>query len=169
MTDEKQWLVRKRRGGLESSIKVLGPFWSAQIREMVLNSALELEDEVCVENGYWIGLHEREEIKSMLGVDPVARTPKTTDQENTQPDIEATDEITMAGNSPTHVPTIRADDIQIRERGFQRLTAPVVPKMKVVNPQFLGVEKSRYWGILLVLFTLTAIVGILWLIRVLDI
>lgn len=163
---EMQWLLRKRRGGLESSIKILGPFWSAQVKEMILNGALELEDEICPENGYWIALHEREEVKGALGVDPVARGPKAvapSDHEATQPDLEQTDEITLAEGGSKEAPKPAP-----RPANYQRLSAPVIPKARAANPRFLGVEKGRYWGVLLVLITGAAAFGIVWLLRVLE-
>jgi hypothetical protein len=97
-----QWLVRKA-GGLNGSqpqeaaedgaglttLVVLGPYLTDQVRLMVQQGMLEADDELCPENGYWFTLHESGELKKFLGIDYVARR-MGPDDEATQPDIEVT-------------------------------------------------------------------------------
>ena len=61
-----QWLIRT------SDNCLAGPFRKDQVCQMIEEGKLSLEDEVCPANGYWVYLHEGEEIYQLLGV----RVPK---------------------------------------------------------------------------------------------
>ncbi|MBI2711397.1 MAG: hypothetical protein HYX41_00850 [Bdellovibrio sp.] len=57
-----QWLIRTADNWLA------GPYLKDQVRKMVLEGKLTLQDEICPANGYWIFLHEYSEVQSALGV-----------------------------------------------------------------------------------------------------
>jgi acyl-CoA synthetase (NDP forming) len=58
-----QWLVRTAKNQLA------GPFSREQVRVLIKEGRLSLQDEVCQASGYWIYLHEREEVSAALGAD----------------------------------------------------------------------------------------------------
>jgi len=60
-----QWLVRTAENF------VAGPYTRDQIRQLMRESQLGLQDEVCQANGYWIYLHEKEEVVRHLGADTI--------------------------------------------------------------------------------------------------
>jgi len=47
---------------------IAGPYPKEQIRTMITEGQLTLQDEVCAANSYWVYVHEREEIHQLLGV-----------------------------------------------------------------------------------------------------
>lgn len=58
-----QWLVRT------SENWVTGPYLKEELCLMIQEGKLVLQDEVCPANGYWIFLHERDEVQKFLGVE----------------------------------------------------------------------------------------------------
>jgi hypothetical protein len=86
-----QWLVRTALNW------VAGPYSKEQVRQMILERKLTLQDEVCPANGYWIFLHERDEVKAQLGVDvprplgepgeDVTETQTALPEDSTDPDL----------------------------------------------------------------------------------
>ncbi|MBI3544546.1 MAG: hypothetical protein HY075_14840 [Deltaproteobacteria bacterium] len=97
--DQIQWLVRKNatfpgadraQGVLVTGVSVMGPFLTDQVRSMVQQGMLEVDDELCPENSYWFGMNETSEVKRFLGLDNVVVARATTDEESTQPDLETT-------------------------------------------------------------------------------
>jgi len=58
-----QWLIRTAQNW------IAGPYTKDQVRKMVLEGQLTLQDEVCSGNGYWVYLHERDEVLKQLGVE----------------------------------------------------------------------------------------------------
>ncbi len=57
-----QWLIRT------TANQLAGPYSQEQVRQIVLSGQLIELDEICQENGYWLYLHEREEVLKQLGV-----------------------------------------------------------------------------------------------------
>jgi hypothetical protein len=72
-----EWLVRT------SNNQITGPYSREQIREMILQAKLKLEDEICGGNQYWIFLHENQEVKNQLGIE-IPNALYTNRQEGTQ-------------------------------------------------------------------------------------
>jgi hypothetical protein len=58
-----QWLIRTAKNW------ITGPYSKEQVCKKIQEGSLELQDEVCPSNGYWILLHERKEIFDQLGVE----------------------------------------------------------------------------------------------------
>jgi hypothetical protein len=71
-----QWLIRT------SQNLVAGPYTREQVCQLIRDGQLGLQDEFCAANGYWIYVHEREEVKRVLGVDVPRGAP--TDDEITE-------------------------------------------------------------------------------------
>lgn len=96
-----QWLIRT------SNNWIAGPYSAQQICQMVLEQKLTLQDEVCTGNGYWIFIHERDEIKKALGID-VPKAPRKAGEDFTETqkelvDDEVTDpDITSVRNELAH-------------------------------------------------------------------
>ncbi|MGK5083064.1 hypothetical protein WDW37_07135 [Bdellovibrionota bacterium FG-1] len=57
-----QWLIRTASGF------VAGPYPRPQIIELIQSGKLGLQDEVCCANGYWVSLHEYQEVERQLGI-----------------------------------------------------------------------------------------------------
>lgn len=86
-----QWLVRT------ASNWIAGPYSKEQVRQMILERKLSHQDEVCNANGYWIFLHEREEILAQLGIEvpralgepgeDVTETQTAVSEDRTDPDL----------------------------------------------------------------------------------
>jgi hypothetical protein len=57
-----EWLVREK-GRL-----IRGPFPAEKLRKMIVDGNLVAQSEICVANGYWVGLHETEEVERLLGI-----------------------------------------------------------------------------------------------------
>jgi hypothetical protein len=72
-----QWMIRTAENW------IAGPYLREQVCKMILERKLALEDEVCSANGYWIYLHEREEILRHLGVE-VPQAPHEAGEEITE-------------------------------------------------------------------------------------
>ena len=71
------WLIRTVRN------VIAGPYESDQVRQLIREGRLDLEDEICPASGYWISLHEREEIRSQLGIE-VPKSNDSSDEEITE-------------------------------------------------------------------------------------
>ncbi len=74
---------------------IAGPYLKDQVCEMILERKLTSQDEVCEANGYWISIHEREEIKTHLGIDvprePLAEGEEITETQSSYQEEEGTD------------------------------------------------------------------------------
>ncbi len=83
-----QWLVRT------SDNLIAGPYTRDQVRKLITDGRLNPQDEICSANGYWVFLHEREEIAHQLGVE-LARMPVDSSEEITETQTETnTDDVT---------------------------------------------------------------------------
>lgn len=77
------WLIRTADNW------IAGPYTKDQVRTMVLEAKLTLEDEVCPSNGYWFYLSEPEHVRQFLGVEvPKVRVRAQLDDEITEPSVE---------------------------------------------------------------------------------
>jgi hypothetical protein len=85
-----QWLIRT----VENAIS--GPYTKEQVCQLILDGELGVQDEVCQANGYWIFLHEREEVMRQLGVEvslkassdeEITDTHSVSSLERTDPDL----------------------------------------------------------------------------------
>jgi hypothetical protein len=72
-----QWLVRTAKNW------IAGPYTKDQVCKMILGGQLSLHDEVCSANGYWIFIHERNEVRDQLGIE-VPKQPSTEGDETTE-------------------------------------------------------------------------------------
>jgi hypothetical protein len=77
-----QWLVRTQQN------VIMGPYSREEVREMIQEGSLGLQDEVCQANHYWIYLHEREELIKQLGMEPPAYQVSDEDVTLTQTETE---------------------------------------------------------------------------------
>jgi hypothetical protein len=57
------WMIRTSDNVLS------GPYTQAQVIQLVEEEKLELTDEICRGNSYWIYLHEEQEVKKHLGIE----------------------------------------------------------------------------------------------------
>lgn len=58
-----QWLIRTAKNWIG------GPYSQEQVRAMILDGTLGIQDEICPANGYWILLHESKEVFDHLGIE----------------------------------------------------------------------------------------------------
>ncbi len=119
-----QWLVRTEQNVIR------GPYSKERIRQMILNSELTFQDEICVANGYWINIHEAQEIRDQLGIElprpTLPEVDKTTETE--QPDL-SQEEVTnpdLSVNSLEQKKTVSIEQGLVKE-GVDK--APSVAKM----------------------------------------
>jgi hypothetical protein len=69
-----QWLVRTANNW------IAGPYSVDQVCQMVRDGKLVLQDEICLANKYWVYLHEREEVKQLLGIEVPKAHPGSDDE-----------------------------------------------------------------------------------------
>jgi hypothetical protein len=129
-----QWLIRT------SENWIAGPYSKEQVCQMILDGKLSLQDEVCVADGFWIYIHEREEVKQLLGID-VPKSKLASDDE----------EVTQTQSN------LEEDDITDPDVTQVRTTRPVSPSIPPSvplrresrsNPQIEikgQVEKASFW------------------------
>ena len=92
MSSVEQWLVRTQQNWIK------GPYSRETLCEMIREGGVELQDEVCVGNGYWIYLHESEEIEKQLGI----CRPKAAERLGKDEKTETNTEIPSGGVSNGH-------------------------------------------------------------------
>jgi hypothetical protein len=73
-----QWLVRTTENFLA------GPYTGDQIRQLIRERQLGLQDEICPANQYWISLHERDEVIRALGQEVAPYLVEHGDEDATQ-------------------------------------------------------------------------------------
>jgi hypothetical protein len=78
-----QWLVRTSRNW------IAGPYLKEQVRQMIAEGKLTLDDEVCSATGYWFFLHEHDEVRTLLGIEVPVRASRHGD--------DVTETLTTAG------------------------------------------------------------------------
>ncbi len=71
------WLVRTAKNVIS------GPHSKTEVIDLVKSGAIGPQDEVCPGNGYWIYLHEHEEVQKWLGI-AVPRAPRQPGEEVTE-------------------------------------------------------------------------------------
>jgi hypothetical protein len=91
-----QWLIRT------AGNHISGPYSLQNIRDIIQQGKLELNDEVCHANAYWFYIHELQEVRNQLGIevpkslysrkreDSTQTQTDTTDLERTDPELSAT-------------------------------------------------------------------------------
>lgn len=72
-----QWLVRTAQN------LVAGPYTKEQVCQLVLQGQLSQDDDICPANGYWIPLHDRDDVFKHLGIH-VPSLPGDPDEEITE-------------------------------------------------------------------------------------
>ncbi len=79
-----QWLIRTAQNW------IAGPYTCEQIRQMISENKLTLQDEVCVANGYWFSIHERDEVFKYLKIEPPRQNTEGMEDEvtETQTDVQ---------------------------------------------------------------------------------
>jgi hypothetical protein len=80
-----QWLIRT------ADNLVAGPYSRDQVCQLIRDGQLGLQDEVCPANGYWIFLHEREEVKKFLAIEVPKAAGAGGDEEDTETEIAKSD------------------------------------------------------------------------------
>lgn len=174
---QKQWLVRKVANG----ISILGPFWTDQVRLMLEQGMLAAEDEICAENSFWFAIREVSEIKKHFGVDHVPVSQRA-GEESTQPDLqieevttdphfESTGLIKVKRPSPTLAAApVSADELASR---FRRVSLSKYlgygSPTSLSSSQLFGIEKGRFWSILFFSGVVLAIVGVIWVLKSLQV
>ncbi|MBC7693756.1 MAG: hypothetical protein H7222_18465 [Methylotenera sp.] len=106
MTDQHLWLIRTSKN------HIMGPLPRLALCEKIQNGGLVLQDEICPANGYWIYLHESEEVSRHLGILPKPLdSEESTETETETETATATEKIVAApphaappphSNSPSH-------------------------------------------------------------------
>lgn len=191
-SNQVQWLMRKApalgEGGRYTVTAVMGPYLTSQIRSMVAQGMLDLDDEICPENGYWFLLSDVQEVRRQLGVEPPALRASPAD-EITQPDLEDTTQPELAAESSppsdlentgvikvdrphpakpvagTHTTPASAIGMQYSRVKLSSAYGFSAPPQ---GPKVIRVEKSKFWVILLASACVLALLGVLWAIRTLH-
>ena len=57
-----EWLIRTQKN------QILGPFSHQEVRDLILNQKIQLQDELCPSEGYWFFLHDKEELEKQFGL-----------------------------------------------------------------------------------------------------
>lgn len=181
---QKQWLVRKNGSG----ISLLGPYYTDQVRMMVEQGMLDVDDELCPENSYWFSLREAAEVKRFLGIDKVPSN-KASDEEATQPDlVDASDtDPNLEAPHPNSDGSTGMITIKRPPPAAQKSppvsAAELASRFKRVNtsqflgygggsqksPQMLGIEKSRFWSMLFIACVVAAALGVVWVLKSLKV
>lgn len=81
MENAGQWLIRT------ADNLVAGPYSRDQVRQLIRDGQLGLDDEVCPANGYWFFLHERDEVRDLLAVEVPKAGGSGDDEEDTETEI----------------------------------------------------------------------------------
>src|SRR6185437_4193941 len=85
---EQRWLIRSAEN------RITGPYSLDQVRGMIQHGQLQLSDELCDANTYWFYLHEKDEVRSQLGIELPQQlfTRKAEDGTDTQTDTTSLDD-----------------------------------------------------------------------------
>ena len=62
MENTAEWLIRTAQN------QIIGPLSRAELCTRIQSGKLNLQDEICPANGYWIFLHEHSEVLRLLGL-----------------------------------------------------------------------------------------------------
>lgn len=165
-----QWLIRTTDNW------IAGPYTKEQIKEMILSGKLSPQDEICAANHYWISIHERDEIKLQLGIEPPpALSPDDeeitenntflSDDEPTDPQITAPSSL-REGDSTENTKVIHTKALNpspdLKNQRPQRPLATPIPQKVHIRGKKEGSSlwKSLAW--LLVSLSLFVILAIFW-------
>lgn len=162
----KQWLVR--RNG--SPIIIGGPYWSGQVKEMIERGELDFDDELCMENYYWLALHESEELKGLLGLAEIKHAKvfgaDETDKEITAPDFEITP---IEGTN-----TSLAKPVQKQTEPVPSPYSTQVQRVRASPENFTrgvalaGIDRGRIWLGILIITLIVSVLGVVWVLRTLP-
>lgn len=191
--EKTQWLIRKNSVSNAPGINlcmIQGPFLADQIRTMIQHGDLTADDELCPETGYWIALHEVQEVSRFLKIDPILLQRVLGDTEVTQPDllaneeetqpelkIESTGVIQFRRAASTSMKSAAAvgfrDHLSTSAPNGQPSVSPVSNSIQVRGDlgtnQIFGFEKGRFWAVLLFACLGLAVLGVIWVIRSLKV
>lgn len=93
---------------------------------MILDCKLSLQDEVCSANGYWIYIHEIEEIKQQLGID-VPKSKLKPGDDVTQPQGAYNDDNDVTDPDITQVRGLRSPSYSPPELAAEPASSPIHP------------------------------------------
>ena len=159
-----RWLLRRNE---QSRFALLGPMSREEVLDAVRSGQVELNDEACVEGGYWFSFHESEELHKNLAVSwnqlkkEAGELPEG-DQESTQfgPDNEETDEITITGTetrAPRQMSSIRKVSA-IHQPSESRESILLTPESEESS------EASAWLGVPVWIWALVG-AGLVWFLR----
>lgn len=169
------WMVRSASG------RLLGPISAEQLREWITSSRLLPEDEICVANGYWIFMHEREEVRAALGIDvpdppPGARSIGDDERTETRTDTGIADPTRKIEATPTTggLPGIGASAAEPLEQvhteaelatGVDASPSQQAPLTEQRLDQ--GLERAALWRGLTIMLIAAAAIAVFFLLRLL--
>jgi hypothetical protein len=154
------WLIRS------TDNHIRGPFDEAEIRDWIVSGKLKTNDEICLANGYWVYLYEREEIRRLLGITPPSPSP--TEEEititATDPDLPDIPEMSEPGADLEQT-------LILKNRALRKFNAPAAetPTPTRSAPIVLGgnpVEKPAIYKALAWVLGTSVLVILLWVMRV---
>jgi hypothetical protein len=133
-----QWLVRTAEN------VIAGPYTLEQVRGLIKDGQLSLQDEVCQANGYWIFLHETEEVAKQIGQDVIkylGERGEDLTQTQTEPSIGSTPLVAVHGldeKATDGVTTVVSEqairaELQLRRRPLTS-TPGIDPSLVHVSP-----------------------------------
>lgn len=100
--DPHVWMIRTTENVLS------GPYTQPQLVQLIEEEKLELTDEICRGNGYWIYLHEEQEVKKQLGIEVPAALVQFEEPTQTETDtllVKASQEAREAHSGSTVIST----------------------------------------------------------------
>lgn len=135
--------------------KILGPFKADEISPRILDGEFDPNDEICSSTQYWIFLHEREEMKKLLGIEaPLKRRKANPEDEDTETQTE------------TMTRTVTSNSKEILKKGFSvpgAVKAPLIEvqqKITLENPTAVRIGVVALLGALLwILFRVFRVTG----------
>ena len=151
-----QWLARN------ASNFISGPYTRQEVIALIESRKLGLDDEVCPGNGYWIFLHEHQELQKQLGVTvPRYDRKKDAEEEVTETQTEVLTESARAKGEQPHgprvIPVVPVDGATVHPEG--PVVRPYVPSPRPVVSVMNGdqtierpmIYRALVWVLLLVL------------------
>lgn len=139
MSEQGTWLIRTAKN------EIRGPVSQEELLDQVARGEVLLEDEVCRADGFWFYLHEGDETRAQLGIDP-PHVRRRGDDEETQTDTE----------TETLVPQAE------KKSGSKRKKQPTI---EVVGQEMERVSYLRmlaFGGVVLVVFLVAGAIRVLW-------
>ncbi len=125
-----QWLIRTKENW------IAGPYSRVQVKQLILDGKLTIQDEVCLANHYWFFIHERNELAAQLGIDISAILKSDGDDESaeiTETQLDDDDQKAQTAESNTEGTSVL--DVSAL-RSLKR------EKQKVHSPSFVAMPKA---------------------------